>query len=83
MPGGVPLRMSVNLSLKQIQHSGIVADVRERARGVPPRAGTPHARDHRVGADGRHGARPVAQPRNAVVGLEATLARQAVIEVRR
>jgi diguanylate cyclase (GGDEF)-like protein/PAS domain S-box-containing protein len=28
-PDGVPLRMSVNLSLKQIQHSDIVADVRD------------------------------------------------------
>jgi EAL domain-containing protein (putative c-di-GMP-specific phosphodiesterase class I) len=28
-PDGVPLRMSVNLSLRQIQHSDIVADVRD------------------------------------------------------
>jgi diguanylate cyclase (GGDEF)-like protein/PAS domain S-box-containing protein len=28
-PDGLPLRMSVNLSLKQIQHSDIVADVRD------------------------------------------------------
>ncbi|MGH2945652.1 MAG: putative bifunctional diguanylate cyclase/phosphodiesterase [Solirubrobacteraceae bacterium] len=39
-PDGRPLRMSVNLSLKQIQHSDIVADVRdalEEARLAPER----------------------------------------------
>ena len=49
--------MSVNLSLKQIQHSDIVADVRDALEesGLARRA--PDARDHRVRADGRHRAR--------------------------
>ena len=45
---GTPLRMSVNLSLKQIQHSDIVADVRDCSRGRPPLAPElADPRDHR------------------------------------
>ena len=59
-PDGTPLRMSVNLSLKQIQHSDIVADVRDALEDAGLRAGAPDARDHRVRADGRHRARRAA-----------------------
>ena len=42
-----PLSMSVNLSVKQLQHSDIAADVRDALRRVRARRQLAHARDHR------------------------------------
>ena len=46
--------MSVNLSVKQLQHSDVVADVRDALERVRDRSGALVARDHRDRDDGRH-----------------------------
>ena len=54
VPSDPPLTMSVNLSVKQLQHSDIVADVRDALddSGLDPAHAD--ARDHRDGDDDRH-----------------------------
>ena len=49
--------MSINLSLKQLQHSDIVADVRDALTESGLARAMPDARDHRDRADGRHRSR--------------------------
>ena len=57
LPADAALTMSINLSVKQLQHSDVVADVRDALARGGTRAVDPDARDHRDGADGRHGPR--------------------------
>ena len=64
LPTDPPLSMSINLSVKQVQHSDIVGDVREALGRVGSGRREPHARDHRVGDDDRHRSRRAA-PRGA------------------
>ena len=57
LPRDAALTMSINLSVKQLQHSDVIADVRRRRAGGGDRPLGAHARDHRDGADGRHRSR--------------------------
>ena len=66
--------MSINLSLKQLQRSDIVADVRD-ALADRARARRADARDHRDGADGGHRRRRQA-PRRAQGARRAARARR-------
>ena len=54
VPRDPPLTMSVNLSVKQLQHRDIVGDVRDALERLGPGPRAAHARDHRDGADDRH-----------------------------
>ena len=60
LPAEPPLAMSVNLSVKQLQHSRHRGRRPRRARRVRPRRRLAHARDHRDGADDRHRSRGAA-----------------------
>ena len=62
LPREPPLTMSINLSVKQLQHSRHRGRRPRRARASPASTRAPHARDHRDGDDDRH------RPRGAAPG---------------